>query len=202
MGNEAVCALRYEGKSFSGKALLETSEVLFRGGTRLKIPFSSISKLHAKDGALHIRTKEGLAILELGEKAEKWRQKIANPRSRIDKLGVKEGDRVSLLGKFPADFLDELKKQDAVVVSNKLAKDLLWAFLAAEATKDLAQVKAIAKSLQGGAALWIIYPKGQTSLTERHVRSGGLAAGLADVKVTSFSATHTALKFVIPKSKR
>lgn len=110
MGNEAVCALRYEGKSFSGKALLETSEVLFRGGTRLKIPFSSISKLHAKDGALHIRTKEGLAILELGEKAEKWREKIANPKLRIDKLGVKEGDRVSLLGKFSADFLDELKK--------------------------------------------------------------------------------------------
>lgn len=87
-------------------------------------------------------------------------------------------------------------------MSNKLAKDLLWAFLAAEAIKDLAQVKVIAKSLQGGAALWIIYPKGQTSLTESHVRSAGLAAGLADVKVTSFSATHTALKFVIPKSKR
>jgi len=34
------------------------------------------------------------------------------------------------------------------------------------------------------------------------VRSAGLKAGLVDIKVVSFSATHTALKFVLPKAKR
>ncbi len=202
MGNEAVCTLRYDGRSFTGKALLETSEVLFRGDTRLRIPFSSISKMHAKDGALHIRTKDALAIFELGDKAEKWREKIANPKSRIDKLGVKRGARVSLLGGFPADFLDELEKQSAIAVSDKHAKGSLCVFLAAEVTQDLGRVKAIAKSLHAAASLWIVYPKGQTSITENHVRSAGLAAGLTDVKVTRFSTTHTALKFVIPKSRR
>jgi hypothetical protein len=63
-------------------------------------------------------------------------------------------------------------------------------------------VKKLAHSLSGPAALWIVYPKGQQSITEADVRSAGLIAGLTDVKVASFSATHTALKFVIPKSKR
>jgi hypothetical protein len=157
--------------------------------------------MHVKDGALHIQTKDGLAIFQLGDKAEKWREKIANPRSRLDKLGVKQGDHVSLLGKFPADFPAELKKHGAVVTL-KAVKGSPWVFLAAETSKDLAQVMQIGDSLQGSAALWIIYPKGQKSITENDVRSAGLGAGLTDIKVTSFSPTHTGLKFVIPKSKR
>jgi hypothetical protein len=47
-----------------------------------------------------------------------------------------------------------------------------------------------------------VYRKGQKSITETDVRSAGLQAGLVDIKVVSFSATHTALKFVVPKSKR
>ena len=39
MGSEAVCSVRYAGKVSEGKALLETSEVIFRGGDfRLRIP--------------------------------------------------------------------------------------------------------------------------------------------------------------------
>ena len=40
------------------------------------------------------------------------------------------------------------------------------------------------------------------TITESDVRSSGVKAGLTDIKVASFSSTHTALKFVIPKSKR
>lgn len=153
MGNEALCTLHYGGKSFSGRALLETSEMLFRGDTRLRIPFSSISKVDAKNGALHIQTKDALATFELGAKAEKWREKIANPKSRIDKLGVRPGDHVSVRGKFSMDFLRELKTKDAVVLLNGLAKDVAWVFLEVEVVRDLAQVKATAKTLQGDAAL-------------------------------------------------
>lgn len=202
MGNEAACKLRYEGKAFSGKALLETAEILFRGDTRLKIPFSSITALQARDGELHVRTKDGLAIFGIGPQADKWREKIANPKTRVEKLGVKSGETVSLLGQFPADFLTDLKKRGAVLVQGKVAKDSPWIFLAAESRPELQRVRAQAKALSGAAALWIVYPKGQKSLTETDVRSSGLRAGLTDVKVARFSDTHTALKFVIPKSQR
>lgn len=203
MGNEVACKLRHQGKQFPGKALLETSEIIFRGGTRLKIPFSSITALHARDGELHIRTKDGLAIFALGPQADKWLEKIANPKSLLDKLGVKSADSVALIGSFPADFLANLKSLGAVVVQDNSAKGVPWYFLAAESRQDLKHVKTLAaKSLRGAAALWIVYPKGQSSIAESDVRSAGLKAGLTDVKVARFSDTHTALKFVIPKSKR
>jgi len=201
MGNEAPCKLRQDGKTYSGKALLETSEILFRGETRLKIPFSAIKALKANDGELHVRTKEGLSVFELGERTEKWREKIANPRTLLDKLGLKNGERVSLTGEFPSDFLASLKKQGAVV-QLKAAKGASWYFLAAESREDLQQVRALARALEGPAGLWIVYPKGQTSIAESEVRSAGLRSGLTDIKVASFSASHTALKFVIPKAKR
>jgi hypothetical protein len=202
MGNEAACTLRYAGKTLSGRALLESTEIIFRGDTRLKIPFSTITEAQSQNGELHVRTKEGLAIFDLGPQAAKWREKIANPKSLLDKLGVKPGDLVSLAGKFPADFLASLKKHAAIIHQNKFPKDSPWIFFAAEAPKDLRRLPSLAKSLHRRAALWIVYPKGQKSITESDVRSAGLKAHLVDIKVVSFSPTHTALKFVIPKPNR
>ena len=202
MGNEAVCTLRSEGKTFSGKALLETSEIVFRGDTRLKLPFSSIKSVLAKNGALHIRTADVLFVFDLGLQAEKWRNKIANPKSLIEKLGVKPGESVRLEGKFPEDFIASLKKHGASLATQAKPKPAPWIFFAAESSGDLRRVPAIAKSMRGVAALWIVYPKGQKAITESDVRSAGLKAAFTDVKVASFSPTHTALKFVIPKSKR
>jgi len=201
MGNEAPCKLRHGGKTYAGKALLETSELLFRGETRLKILFTAIRSLRACDGELHVRTKEGLSIFELAERAEKWREKIANPKTLLDKLGVKSGERISLTGEFAPGFLASLKKQGAVF-QPKAAKGASWYFLATESRQDLQQVKTVARALEGSTALWIVYPKGQAAITETDVRSAGLRAGLTDIKVARFSATHTALKFVIRKAKR
>jgi hypothetical protein len=202
VGNELTCKLRYGGKSLSGKALLETSEIFFRGDQRLKIPFSTITGLHSQDGQLHVHTEEGQAIFELGPQAAKWHHKIANPKSLLDKLGVKPGESVSLVGDFPPDFLAGLKKHKASVTQYKRGKETPWIFLAADLLKALRRLPAIADSMRGAAALWVVYPKGQKSIKEHDVRSSGLKAGLVDVKVASFSATHTALKFVIPKSRR
>jgi len=76
-----------------------------------------------------------------------------------------------------------------------------WIFLAAETRNGLVQVKKIAGKLKGSAALWVVYPKGQKSITEMDVIGAGRKAGLKDVKVAGFSPTHTALKFVIPVKK-
>ena len=200
MGNELACVLRCDGGTFSGKALLETSELLFRGDTRLKIPFASIKTVHAKNGELFVRTSGRLAVFELGPQAEKWRERIVNPKSLIEKLGVKPGDAVRLEGNFPADFLASLAQRGAR--PTKKQGSARWIFLAAESVQDLRRVSGIAQSMEGAAAIWIVYPKGQKSITESHVRSAGLKSRLTDTKVASFSSTHTALKFVVPKSKR
>jgi len=202
MGNEAKCIVRFGKQQSEGKALLETSEVLFRGDFRLKIPFSSIKSARAVDGELCIQTPEGLAIFKLAGAAAKWCDKILRPKSRLEKLGVKPGSKVSLLGDFEEGFLQELGEQTNAATKNKLAADSEWIFLAADSQKELAQVSKLAKSLKGAAALWIVYPKGRKDITEKDILAAGRKTGLKDVKVVGFSATHTALKFVISVERR
>ena len=141
MGQELACSVLSNGKSHRGKALLESNEILFRGDLRLKIPLASIKKVEAEEGKLNVRTKDALYVFDLGAKAEKWREKIVNPKSFVDKLGVKAGDAVSLVGAFPAGFLAELKKKGAVVSRGKTEVPA-WILLAAESLGDLAGVKA------------------------------------------------------------
>ena len=45
MGNEVTCKIQFGKQQSEGKALLETSEILFRGDFRLKIPFSTIKSV-------------------------------------------------------------------------------------------------------------------------------------------------------------
>jgi hypothetical protein len=202
MGNEVRCTVRFGKQESEGKALLETSEVLFRGDFRLKIPFSTIKSAKAVDGELRLQTADGLAVFHLGPAAEKWREKILHPKSRIEKIGVKPGAKVSLLGEFETEFLKELGAITKSLTKDKVAADSDCIFFAADSKKDLGAVSKIAKSMQGAAALWIVYPKGQKEITENDVLSAGRKSGLKDVKVVGFSPTHTALKFVIPLSGR
>jgi hypothetical protein len=202
MGQEVVCTARWGGSSVRGKAVLETSEIIFRGEERLKIPFNGIKRVVAEDGELHVKTADGIFIFELGERAEKWREKIANPKSVIEKLGIKEGDLAVLLGNLDADFRRKLRSQDSGIERGKFAADAKWIFLAAETREELAELKKAASKMQGSMALWVVYPKGKKNITERDVIGAGRKAGLKDVKVVGFSPTHTALKFVIPAEKR
>ena len=202
MGNELKCTVRLGKETSEGKALLETSEILFRGNFRLKIPFSSINSAKAVDGELRLQTANGLAIFQIGRAAEKWRDKILHPKTRLEKIGLKPGSKVSLLGNFAADFLDELKPLSGFVSKDKVAADSDTIFFAADSLNTLSAVAKIAKSLKGATALWIVYPKGQKTITENDVIAAGRKTGLKDVKVVGFSATHTALKFALPLTKR
>ena len=202
MGQEVVCTARWGGKSVRGKALLETAEILFRGDKRRKIPFAAIRGLEAKDGELRLKTNEGLVVFDLGERAEKWRQKIANPKSVVEKLGVKAGDPVAVFGKLDGELLNKLKQQKSAVVQGKVVDGVGWIFLVVESRAELVEIKKIAANLKGSAALWVVYPKGQKHITETDVIGAGRKAELKDVKVVGFSPRHTALKFVIPLEKR
>jgi hypothetical protein len=198
MGNEASCKVQFGKQQSDGKALLETSEILFRGDFRLKIPFSTIKSAKTVDGELRLQTAEGLAVFHLGAAAEKWCHKILHPKSRIEKLGVKPEAKVSLLGDFDGAFLVELGKLTKSTSKGKVAPDSEWIFFAVGSREDLGALSKISKSMKDAAALWIVYPKGQKHITENDVLAAGRKAGLKDVKVVGFSATHTALKFVIP----
>jgi hypothetical protein len=200
MGNEVKCRVLFGGQASEGKALLETSEILFRGDFKLKIAFKEIRKLKASKSELRIQFPKGEAIFVLGAAAEKWAEKILHPKSVIEKIGVREGAKAVVLGVDDEDFLKQLGARAAI--SDKLGKSSEVIFFGAETVGDLKRVPALAKSLAPDGALWIVYPKGVSVIREIDVLNAGRMAGLKDIKVVGFSTTHTALKFVIPVSER
>jgi hypothetical protein len=205
VGNEANCAVTFGRQRARGKALLETSELIFRsedGAMRLKLAFAELKSASAADGQLRLDGPEGLAVFELGANAAKWCERILHPKTRMEKLGIKPDAAVALVGKFDEEFLAELRSRTKKVSDGKVGADTEWIFFAADSAKDLSQIPKLAKSLKGAAALWIVYPKGQKQITENEVIGAGRKSGLKDVKVVGFSPTHTALKFVIPVEKR
>lgn len=202
MGQEKDCSLLWQAETHNGKAVLESTEIIFRGDIRLKILFSEIQELTATAEALRIRTPRGTAVFGIGDLAEKWRHKIANPKSMLEKLGIKPSQEITVLGKFEVKFLSDLKKTTGKSPQTKITARTACIFLLADSAKELTALKATAGKMTGSIALWVVYPKGQKGITENDVRTAGLKAKLVDVKVVSFSSAHTALKFVIPKSKR
>jgi hypothetical protein len=123
-------------------------------------------------------------------------------RSLLDKLGVKPGQRICVLGIEDAAFLNDLADCVPDFVLGKPPSGADMILLGAENLKALARVKSLASAIQKAGAIWIIYPKGQSHIREADVRAAGISAGLTDNKVCRFSDTHTALRFVIPLARR
>lgn len=202
MGREIQCTVRSGGELSEGKALLETTEIMFRGDFRLKIPFASLQSVAARGGKLHLKWQGKQAVFELGDEAEKWAHRILHPKSTADKLGLKPGLRISMRQMPDDGFLQDARRAAAAFAEGKPLRDSDMVFLGAEAASDLAAVSKVVPSLASNGALWIVYPKGRKEITELQVLDAGRAAGLVDIKVVAYSATHTALKFVLPKTKR
>jgi len=202
MGHELLCSVRSGGRTTRGKALLETSEIIFRGDHRLKVPFASLRSVVARDGELHLKWGDGSAVLELGEYAEKWAHKILHPKSTAEKLGIKTGLVILAVAMGAGDFANDLRAKAKIFSDSKLLRNCDLVFFGAESYDDLTRAKRLASLLSSAGALWIVYPKGKQAIKEQQVLDAGKAAGLVDIKIVSFSATHTALKFVRPKATR
>lgn len=200
MGAELKCKARYGKQVGEGRALLETSEIIFRGDFRLKIAFKEIQKISAKEGALRVSWNGETAEFEIGAASEKWLAKIKNPKSVIEKIGIKPGMRVTLVGMKDESFARDVKR--VTECTNRVGKSCEMIFYGAKDAAELKRVPELARALAPDGALWIVYPKGRKEIREIDVIDAGRAAGLKDVKVVGFSPTHTALKFVIPLADR
>ncbi len=203
MGAEATCTARFKRKAVSGKARLETEVLHFRGGDlRLAIPFKQMTKITARGGTLTVVGPDGSASFDLGTAAEKWADKIQNPPSRLQKLGAKPEWRASAIGVDDAAFLKELERAVTHLSIGRVVKDSDAIFFGATNAAQLDRIATLKASLKSNGALWVIRPKGRPEISEGAVMAAGKAAGLVDVKVVSFSPTHTAEKFVIRLADR
>lgn len=200
VGREAECTVTYNGTRATRKVLLETDELILRGDPRVMVRRKDITRVEAVAGTLLVSWDGGAAKLALGPDATKWANDILNPKTRIDKLGVKAGQKVALVGVMDDALPVELAKVGAVI--SKARKDLDVVFVQIDSAKTLTKIASAAKTIARAGAIWALTPRGVDGLKDTDVMKAAKAAGLVDVKVVRFSDTHSANKFVIPAAKR
>ena len=201
MGSQLQCECRWDDRVASGKAMLESDYLLFRGEFRLKLTFTELTEVVAGEGQLRLQSSQGKVCLKLGPAAAGWAQKILHPPGRWEKLGIKPGMRVVIRGGAVAEFVSEVAAAGGEIVDGRV-KGVELIFHFAERTSDLKALSTLKRAIARNGAIWVVYPKGLKTITENGVMAAGRESGLVDVKVMRFSDRQTALKFVIPVKER
>jgi hypothetical protein len=203
MGKDASCAAVAGKLRGAVRAHLDGERLHISGAIRLNVPLAELRGLAVRDGALCFEAAGQPVRLELGERAAAaWARAIAQPKSLLEKLGLKGGQRVCVLG------LDEAFRSDVARVAARAPSGTLRGafdaiFVAIEDEAKLDRIARCKAHLVPSGALWVVSPKGKGSpVRESAVRAAILGAGLVETKVVSFSATHTAAKAVIPVAAR
>ena len=97
MGSEAHCTARFQRRTSEGRALLESSELLFLGDFRLRIRFDEIVAVRAVKGCSSTWRRPGAWRRSSWDRPRALGSKIRMPKPLIDKLGVKSGQQVSVI---------------------------------------------------------------------------------------------------------
>jgi len=119
----------------------------------------------------------------------------------MEKLGVKPGLVVSVLGVGDADFFEELGHSGAQV-SRRRRRGCDLIFYLADEPADLDQLGDLEALIKRDGAIWVVSPKGRPEIRDVVVIEAAKRAGLVDTKVVRFSETHTTLKLVVPLARR
>jgi len=123
-------------------------------------------------------------------------------RSRTEKLGVKPGSRVALVGLDDGPFEAELRAAGAKVAPRPGPGPYDIVIVRLDRPSDLPSLVHARERIVSNGMVWAVWPKGRKEFREDDIRHFGPAAGLVDVKVMSFSDELSGLKLVIPLARR
>ena len=122
-----------------------------------------------------------------------------------EKLGIKEGARLAILGAPDGFTIDSLPPAVDVRTSARGVHDVILSFHTARA--ELAKrLPSLMRALDVDGGLWISWPKKAsgvaTDITEDVVREVALPTGLVDVKVCAVDGTWSGLRLCLRKELR
>jgi hypothetical protein len=118
-------------------------------------------------------------------------------RPLLDKLGVRPGSKIAIVNLEDDGFLKQLKERTSDIVTGKPRSKVDLVFVGAEDAAGLKKLDELKTWIEPNGAIWVVRPKGgRSALRDTDVIDAGLAAGLVDNKIASFSDTHGAMRLV------
>jgi len=122
---------------------------------------------------------------------------LLSTRPLLDKLGVKPGSKIAIVNLEDVGFSKLLKERTSDIVTGKPRSKVDLVFVGAEDAAGLRKLDELKTWIEPNGAIWVIRPKGgRSALRDTDVIDAGLAAGLVDNKIASFSDTHGAMRLV------
>lgn len=197
MGLEAACEVRIrrgaaleEGEA---KALLESVELILRGGIKRRWAIASLSGLVVAGEALQFSAGGEQVQLLLGATvAAKWLAKLGKPPPTLaQKLGLGPAALAAVFG--PQDDANLAQALAGHVAADPAQAAMLVAVMH---TEDELQAALVVHARLPCRAFWAVIPKGpRSTLPEAVVRSTLRAAGYADNKTSAVSERLTATRY-------
>jgi hypothetical protein len=122
---------------------------------------------------------------------------VPSTRPLLDKLGVKAGSKVAVVDLDDQDFISLLKERTSDIVRGRPRTPVDLVFMGARDAADLRKLKDVKRWIEPNGAIWVVRPKGgRAAIKDTDVIAAGLAAGLVDNKIASFSDTQGAMRLV------
>jgi hypothetical protein len=118
-------------------------------------------------------------------------------RPLLDKLGVKPSSKVAVVALEDPGFISLLRGRTSDIVFGRPRTPCDIVFLGVKDARGLRRLEDLKTWIEPNGAIWVVRPKGPSSpVRDTDLISAGLAAGLVDNKIASFSETQGAMRFV------
>jgi hypothetical protein len=93
--------------------------------------------------------------------------------------------------------MKQLRERTSDITRGRPKEPCDLVFVGAVTRADLTRIKTVKSWIEPNGAIWVVRPKGgRSELRDTDVIDAGLAAGLVDNKIASFSDTHGAMRLV------
>jgi hypothetical protein len=110
---------------------------------------------------------------------------------------VKPSSKVALVDLDDPPFLALLRARTKNITRGRPRTPCDIVFMGAREKADLARLGEMKGWIEPNGAIWVVRPKGgRSEIKDTDVIAAGLAAGLVDNKIASFSDTHGAMRLV------
>jgi hypothetical protein len=126
----------------------------------------------------------------------------------LDKLGVRPGMRVAIVGDLDADpeaatIREALADRTSDVAEQSVAPQTDLVILVADSIEELGVLDDLRGHIRPAGAIWVVFRKGTVrTLRDVEVIAAAREHGLVDNKVVAFSRERTAFRLVIPIALR